>query len=242
MTADFQDYARTFPVSGAALDAIKLVAALAMLLDHVNYVFLGSASTVMGLFGRASFPLFCYATATALVRDVRIKRYAIMLLVLAIPSQIAFYFALEKLYANVLFTLLAGVFMSLWLEKQSAGMRGFMFALAALLTFTPNFIDFGITGIFIPAAMYLALKGDKKAYGWLGVLLFVVNITPGDDFGALTYWAAILIIGLATVFIPWICVRLARRITSPDRAIPKYFLHVFYPAHLAVIALIRLFG
>ncbi|MXG37373.1 conjugal transfer protein TraX, partial [Escherichia coli] len=45
-------------LSPAALDMVKLLALLAMLIDHINTVFMTPAQPVMYALGRMAFPLF----------------------------------------------------------------------------------------------------------------------------------------------------------------------------------------
>ena len=50
-------------LDGRALDSIKICAALFMVIDHVNLMWLHETSFPMLLAGRGTFPLFCYAVA-----------------------------------------------------------------------------------------------------------------------------------------------------------------------------------
>src|SRR6267154_1801028 len=49
--------------TGAPLDVVKLVAAILMVVDHVNVIFLAHEANIWWKLGRIVFPLFCFATA-----------------------------------------------------------------------------------------------------------------------------------------------------------------------------------
>ena len=73
--------------AGAPLDVIKLIAALLMIVDHVNAVFLGNHPTLWWHIGRMVFPLFCFALVCNLQRGSSVGKYLTMLLVLGAVSQ-----------------------------------------------------------------------------------------------------------------------------------------------------------
>ena len=55
-------------VDGRALDAIKICAAVFMVIDHINTTLLASTRLEMFLIGRITFPLFCYALAASMLK------------------------------------------------------------------------------------------------------------------------------------------------------------------------------
>ena len=67
-------------------DFLKLVAILAMLLDHVGSVFFPQYA-VFRWIGRLAFPLFCYCMTVGLLYTRSIKRYLIRLGIFALVSQ-----------------------------------------------------------------------------------------------------------------------------------------------------------
>src|SRR5262249_17823529 len=95
--------------SGAPLDAVKLVAAILMVVDHVNAMFLqGPEVSIWWELGRIVFPLFCFALACNMLRGTRVPGYVGMLLLLGVVSQPIYAKALNADDGNILFSLAVG--------------------------------------------------------------------------------------------------------------------------------------
>ena len=231
---------------GAPLDAVKLAAATFMLVDHVNTVLLKSGVLLMWRFGRIAFPLFCVVLACHLARGADPRRYAALLLVLAIPTQLAFGAAFGGELGNVLFTLAAGAALAGALIGADAKLQHRVLAAGALVVFAwplraRTGVDFGLGGMLLPAAITLTLAGSRAHGLWVAVLLFGLN-TGGWRPPAEAYWpaaardAAFAVLGGAAVL------ALAATLQGRSRFLPRYALHVFYPGHLAALALLRWAG
>ena len=95
-------------LTGAPLDALKLVAMTFMVLDHVNYVCLDEAEPWMFYLGRGAFPLFAFAMACHLYRQMPLDRYLQRLVVFAFLSQPVFVLAFDENVLNIMFTLALG--------------------------------------------------------------------------------------------------------------------------------------
>ena len=99
---------------------LKYIAALAMLIDHVGYLFL-SVDTPAGflcrLIGRLTCPIMCFFLAEGFAHTSSRKKYAVRLLGFAIVSQPVYsLMKTGKLFStsfNMLFTLLIA-FLILW--------------------------------------------------------------------------------------------------------------------------------
>jgi hypothetical protein len=68
--------------TGASLDLVKIVAAIAMLAAHVNEILLHNAWRPLWDFGRLAFPLFSFAVACNLLLGVKRPAYPQMFLLL----------------------------------------------------------------------------------------------------------------------------------------------------------------
>ena len=107
-------------LTGAPLDLVKLAAAGLMLGDHVNTVLLGSSVPLLWRLGRIAFPLFCFVLVCHLLRGADPGRYAVALLVLAVPTQPIFATAFRAEFGSILFTLAAGAALAAALRGQNA--------------------------------------------------------------------------------------------------------------------------
>jgi hypothetical protein len=228
-------------LDGRALDAAKLVAALAMVVDHVGAIWLHRRWPVMDAVGRVSFPLFAYAAAVAADRaGVGGARSVARLLLLAITVEPLLRLARPDLHAvNVLFTLalgmaLGGAWSSLDARARALGVAG---ALGAAVF--PQSVEFGLAGVLLPAALVAALRGERGAFLVAAALLPFLNVPP-------LRWAFTeaparvqheLLVRVArdavvVAVVPLAVVHACARLPGDGRLLPRYFLHVFYPAHL----------
>lgn len=228
-----------FPITGQALDVLKILAALFMLIDHVDAILLERTSVAMQLIGRGAFPLFCYATAAYLLRGGQAGRYAVSLLAFGVIVQPVYAFALVPEQGNVLFSLAAGCALASVLMRLPAPLVHGTFLIGVLDAANPSIMDFGLTGACLPAAIVFALQGKKQYMPWLAALLFVLNVGP--DLAALKsaeVFTANCTLVVSIIVILWMSFLGARMFTGEGRLLHRYALHIFYPGHLALLALI----
>ena len=212
-----------------------------MLIDHIgavvllhgyilpNNALIPSGKSIAGVYavyqvlrfiGRIAFPIFCFLLVQGFIHTSNKRNYAIRLFVFAliseIPFDIAVYDAFFTLDAqNIFFTLLIG-FLVIWLIDK-----------------WEDKIYLHI--IFIGLGMYLAhlLATDYSYWGVALITAFyyfrawpVLQTISGS---LLLLWEAPAIIA----FIPINMYNGKRGLSL------KYFFYLFYPVHLALLALIR---
>ncbi len=238
---------KSLPISGAALDAIKLLAAILMVVDHVDDIIFDREAIALNLIGRAVFPLFCFATAAAFLRGGlgSARKYAIRLLVLGILVEPISRYTRDIEALNIFFTLglAAGVMPLLCAAGKNVQRFVFLISLVPMMLGVPDFWEYGFVGILIPATIYMSINGDREAMVWSIILLSVVNLE--DIPNIIAHLSPVLAIFLITYAVAAVLgsvfwVECVKKVSWPDKArlMPKYFLHVFYPAHLIVLALI----
>lgn len=245
---DNQTATKTFipQVDGRGLDAIKAAAAVFMVIDHVNSILLGSSQLWMFLLGRLTFPLFCYALAMALYKAGRekahgyaLRQYAPRLLVFALLTEPIARFSRDigDVY-NVMFTLALGAVMAGLCSRLKDYMVVPLVLAAAGLMYFPTLFEFSAAGVMLPAAFLLTLQ--KRPAGLPCLILLLATINAGD-FGALYAQTGpaglgfLAATGLVCVTLPPVVIRLSAALPQTGRYLPKYFLHVFYPAHLLIL-------
>jgi len=239
---------------GYALDFIKFAAALFMVNDHINAIWLHHSHMVMLLLGRTTFPLFCYAVAVAVwkidkaaptpeARAAKVKRYFSRMMVLALLTQLVYPFSIgDYETVNVIFTLALGaLFAEQALRLRPAVMYAlFLASVIAMLWVQP--LEFGLAGVMAPAAMLMAMRGDKKALCFTILLLLFVN--AGGILEGFTRqipaaaWAVYALTGVFSVVMPWFVLEMAAQLRGEGRFLPKYALHVFYPGHMLALRLL----
>jgi hypothetical protein len=231
---------------GRALDFIKTAAALCMVIDHVNMIWLHSSVIVMEFIGRATFPLFCYAVAVAAMKaraqNKSLKPYIFKLLVLAVLSQPFFFFAHGKPVMNVIFSLALGAALAAVSFRIRAGWMYLLYTAALLSMLWVLPLEFGLAGVMLPSAVILVWRGEKAAWPFLVLLLLFVNaggiLHAVEKDMALALWMVPALSGLCATVLPWLALDTARHLKQTDRFLPKYALHIFYPGHLLLMKLL----
>lgn len=209
-------------------NALKLIAAAAMLTDHVGLMFF-PANPVFRIIGRLAFPIFAFMIAEG-CRYTRSKlRYFRNLFVLALLCQIVYFIADGSMYLSVLFTFslsVLGIYALQFCQEQKTALSFGLFAAAIAGIYVLNqvfTIDYGFSGCLVPIFASLPAKGthhQRIAGLGLGLLLLSMNA------GFLQYFC------LAAL--PLLLCYSGKR----GKGNLKYFFYIFYPAHLAVLQII----
>lgn len=219
-------------------DFLKLVAILSMLVDHVGSVFFPQVGLLRWI-GRLAFPIFCYCMTVGLLYTRDVKKYLSRLGLFALISQpfyiLAFHpydFWAQFTNWNIFFTLFLSLLaMYGWKER-----KWWLFVLAFFTISWWNF-DYSSTGVLLMLVFYLLR--DRPAWGGAVYLLLMAppafHAHPGDPLnlvlgGLALDWTFGTVFAAPLIFLP----------TRTGLKIPRWFFYAFYPAHLLVIALIRL--
>lgn len=214
---------------------IKVIACIAMVLDHVKYAIPATEGTITIYLGRIAFPLFAFLLTEGYVHTKNIKKYYKRLIIFALISQIPFMLMRtlvgEYMMFNILFTLILG-----------------LIAINVYDKIDKKYIS-------IPLVMALIYLGKiiNVDYGWYGVAMIVIlyisrgsNILRVPSFillNILYYFKLLITYYNLHIFTLFICSNLPIIIIllyngKLGRKI-KYFLYAFYPAHLAILYLIN---
>ena len=114
--------------------------------------------------------------------------------------------------------------------------------LSALACSSPRAIEFGLPGLLLPCCLAGVLMERRIEMLWAIPLLFALNWlpilqTPHD-------WLLLSgAMGVSAILVA-LCMLMAVRSMNEEhkRFLPRYALHIFYPAHLAVLAGVHLLG
>ncbi len=246
-------------LSGAPLDFIKTAAAFFMVLDHYNTIVLNRGEVWLFRFGRIGMPLFCFSVAAHVVRQIAAgkegtTRHTLqMLLVFAVITQPFYSWAFQMTFGNVLFTLAAAAAVAAFMPLIHPLLRHLAFA-AALAAFwlVPQYAnapsDYGFAGMFLPAAIVLTAIGGLQYLPW--VILYGASL---DSIPQISVWFVLagqvapdwwvesaIDAGFVLIAAPAVIVA-SLAFAGMPRFLSKYALHVFYPAHIALLATIRAF-
>ncbi len=212
-------------------EALKWIALATMTVDHVGAIFYPNY-VVLRIIGRISFPLFSYLAALGIETTRNVKKYFIRLLLFGLVSQVPFYLAIGSgifEHLNIFFTLSFGILFILFLEKRSL-----WFVIPILVSFL-NF-DYGVYGILLIGSMHILIK-DKET-GIAAIVLLNLLF--------LFQWSLQIfsLLALPIILLHYSGFLKKANESKGKTAYPvwrKYFFYVYYPLHLALLYLIKLY-
>mgnify|MGYP002588067177 CR=1 FL=1 len=226
-----------FSLSGTAL---KRIACLSMLLDHIGASLLENGLFKQGSFwpgdvqldgvlrlaGRLAFPIYCFLLVEGFLHTHDVKRYVERLFLFGLLSEVPFDMAFFRTpfhwgNQNVYWTLALGVLAMAGLkrfEKENGlpGWQGLVWAGGcAALALAAN-TDYNAIGVIIICSLYLT-RADRKRQCLVGAVLFLFELTAPLAFVLVWFYNG------------------QRGACSP---LQKKAFYWFYPVHLALLACI----
>lgn len=225
-------------LSGSAL---KLIAAVTMLIDHASlllapefsawtepiFSLLGKEITVYYILrkiGRLAFPIYCFLIGEGFVHTGNRLRYLMRLLFFAVVSEIPFNLLVSGkfFYAprqNVFFTLFLGALFLTILECEKEALKQFVGMLAVAIVARCLKVDYGLPG----AALILLIYYFRSLPALQAILSFP------------------LLSGGVAAFAAFIPIQMYNGQRGFIRSAPvKYFFYLFYPLHMLVLVLVKL--
>lgn len=222
--------------------AIKLIAMITMLIDHAaafllyNFEFMNAALvTVLGkeitayyifrTVGRLAFPLYCFLLSEGFSHTKSHKKYIINLFVFALLSEIPWNLAHTGtlLYSkqNIFFTLLLGYLALYFIEKFKS---------------KPLFQIVSVVALF---GLSLVIRADYGNMGFIAVI--TMHVLRNNPLPRAIIFPCLLSsrFRAALAFIP-IALYNGKRGFIRGK-LGKYICYAFYPIHILIIALIRIF-
>ena len=231
--------ARTGFLSG---NALKLIAALSMTIDHIGVVFFPRTAWLR-LVGRLAFPIFAFMIAEGCRYTRSRVRYFFTVFSLAAVCQTVYWLVDGSLYFSVLVTFSLAILVIYALQAfREALTEGHWFRAAAtgiLLAGTVALvwylnriftIDYGFWGCMLPVfpALFQQRRGAAKALGPDRKEVHVLCLGLGllclyQSLGGLQIWSV--------VSLPLLLCYSGKR----GKGNLKYFFYIFYPTHLALL-------
>ncbi len=235
----------TLPNENGKLTAstLRLVACLTMLIDHIGAALLPQV-TLLRLIGRIAMPIFCFQITEGARHTSRKGRYLLRLLLCGVCAELPFNMVVsgrvfDPVYQNVLWTLalgLAAIFLSEEIRKKLPDRGGAWLSvlpwLAAGVLGEWLKTDYGCLGVLMIAAFaYLRARPLLLSLALAAIAGPAVMIR-GGFFG-------IPIELFALLALPFLFQYNGRKGASGKAA--QVFFYGFYPLHLLVLGLLRLF-
>ncbi|MDQ0126962.1 hypothetical protein J2W17_005960 [Pseudomonas lini] len=226
-----------------ALDLLKWLALVSMVVDHLRYV--GYSVDILYVPGRLAFPWFCLAMAANLSRTRSVSRdtqwrYLGWLLLFSAISEIPYrMFIPDPDTFNVLPTLALGLLVARGWQQPLLQSRLLATAAVVLAALFAERLMFGFFGVLLPLMMLLVIRRPWYFSLLPGLVCLAANqwevLYHSARFGNL---AASL--GIAVCLIaPWlglVLLRHARHLKPPPM---RRWAYALYPLHFLLLLLIR---
>ena len=217
---------------------LKILAILAMVLDHVGAVFFPT-QILFRAAGRIAAPIMAFLIAEGYTKTRDVRRYMFRLLFFALASMLPYQWVFGSSPFNILFDLLLGLWAIDTAQKLHKDYQKWLLVLivgcVAYLLKTD-----GSMGISTLVYLFYRYGKDKKKMAWamsilyLGWLGFAIvsNLIWGN--AALVTSPFFWLRPLSIMALP-----LVYRYNGQRGIGMKYFFYVFYPLHLLILYLLR---
>ena len=207
-----------------------------MVSDHVSKI-LYPDLLLLQIIGRLSFPLFAYLVVLGVESTKKPRKYMATLLSFAVIAQFPYYLAFgiqpfDRL--NILFSLFLCAVTIYYYNKRSP--LALVPLLLSIILMTEGSYYVVLT------AVGMKLLKDKPKIGALALVALNLQFLFIPDFESQIQILSLLAVPLIFLHIKG---RLKKEILIPENSLAystrKYFFYVFYPLHLALLFLIKLF-
>lgn len=213
---------------------LKIIAVVAMLCDHVGICLTNRIASGWNYIGRLAFPIFAFQICEGYQHTHDLKKYLLKLLVFAIISQIPFnlfeYALGSSFHLNVLFTLLLGLIAITCFDKSTNKLVGFLGVAICVALGKILQVDYGYWGVLLVFCFYL-FKNNKILMSLIFLLLVMAKYCNNLIESNFYYQYIALAIGTFSAIIPIVLYN------GQQGHKTKYFLYIFYPVHLVVLAI-----
>lgn len=205
---------------------LKIFAALLMVVDHIGAV-LFPENIMLRIIGRLSFPIFAFFVAEGIAHTKNRVKYMCRLLIAGVVSQPVFSLcvvgnvSIEKV--NIMFTFFLAVLIVWIYEKLPENKKLYGFIVAAGIALLSDYFhfDYGDYGVVL-VVLYYFLRDTRWVALTAGGIFQIAAGIGIQRYSAVSMIPLLLYNG------------------KPGKNI-KYFFYVFYPAHLLVLYLIKIY-
>lgn len=241
------------PFGGISASTLKFLAILLMLSDHIwaTYMSFGNWMTYIG---RIAFPIFAFQIAEGFLRSSNVKKYTLRLLLFALLAELPFNLFYSSrwfnpFHQNVLFTLLLGLLAIRILDKARKQRTAKNIIPAVLwlglicIGSILGFVDYGFMGVATVVMFYVlrdfpfAWLAQLAAMVLMNIVFFEGQVFPVEVFGKIF---EIPSQGFAVFALIPIWLYSGKKGYSCK--LLQYGFYAFYPAHMLILYLIRLFA
>lgn len=236
---------------GLSSNALKIIAAISMLIDHIGVILLPHA-TILRILGRLAFPVFAFMIAEGCAKTKNNLRYFLSVFLLGAACQVVYCLYDDQLYLGILITFSISILLVYALQalkktlfggdkclgRQIVAVLIFLLLLAGVYVLNLYLtIDYGFWGCLLPvfASIFRAPSVNAPAFFEKLDSLSVHVISFGIGLAILAcVRGGVQPYSLCAV--PLLLLYSGKRGTWSM----KLFFYIFYPAHLAALELLAM--
>ncbi|MGD0030192.1 conjugal transfer protein TraX [Paenibacillus illinoisensis] len=203
---------------------MQWIAMITMLIDHIGAVFYPQVEELR-IIGRIAFPIYAFAVYIGYKHTRNVQKYIWRLFWIAVLSQVPFMAAFNHLSLNVVWTLWSSLLVLLVLDKLPNRLLGIPIVIGAGIIMEITAMDYGMYGLLL-VLLFRYFQGPILVLGH--VLLTALYIQLHSS--SVQMYSVVATLGIAIAQYYGAGFRLKG---------PRWIWRYFYPAHLAIIAIIR---
>ena len=223
-------------IKNIGLDAftLKIIAIVAMVIDHIGFIFLPEV-IVLRVIGRLTFPIMGFFMVEGFRHTKNVRAYAGRLLLYGCITIIPYYFAFGW-YFNVMFSLLCALIVLIITDKEASAVKRFVTVLA--VSIATALFDWGMGGIWF---IYILSRTKNRLAGLCCAICALIGCETAKtyimymilqypfDISHMTFQLGIF------MSVPLLMLYNGKRGIAS-----KSLFYWFYPAHLAVMVIVKL--
>lgn len=203
---------------------MQWIAMITMLIDHIGAVFYPQVEELR-IIGRIAFPIYAFAVYIGYKHTRNVQKYIWRLFWIAVLSQVPFMAAFNHLSLNVVWTLWASLLVLLVLDKLPNRLLGIPIVIGAGIIMEITAMDYGMYGLLL-VLLFRYFQGPILVLGHVLLTALYIQLYSSS----VQMYSVVATLGIAIAQYYGAGFRLKG---------PRWIWRYFYPAHLAIIAIIR---
>ncbi|MEO2204156.1 TraX family protein [Paenibacillus pabuli] len=203
---------------------MQWIAMITMLIDHIGAVFYPQVEELR-IIGRIAFPIYAFAVYIGYKHTRNVQKYIWRLFWIAVISQIPFMAAFNHLSLNVVWTLWSSLLVLLALDKLPNRLLGIPIVIGSGIVMEMTAMDYGMYGLLL-VMLFRYFQGPVLVLGHVLLTALYIQLYSSS----VQMYSVVATLGIAIAQYYGAGFRLKG---------PRWIWRYFYPAHLAVIAIIR---
>ncbi|WP_337032293.1 TraX family protein [Paenibacillus illinoisensis] len=203
---------------------MQWIAMITMLIDHIGAVFYPQVEELR-IIGRIAFPIYAFAVYIGYKHTRNVQKYIWRLFWIAVLSQVPFMAAFNHLSLNVVWTLWSSLLVLLVLDKLPNRLLGIPIVIGAGIIMEITAMDYGMYGLLL-VLLFRYFQGPILVLGHVLLTALYIQLYSSS----VQMYSVVATLGIAVAQYYGAGFRLKG---------PRWIWRYFYPAHLAIIAIIR---